>query len=246
MLTDSQDAYGHQLYDCFRGANVVEIVERDDGFIGTSRLYPRYYLAPYKDWHANEKRAMRYAKGRVLDIGCGGGRNALYLQKKGFDVLGIDISPLAVKVCKLRGLRKAEVISIADLDAREGRFDTILMMGNNFGLFGNRNRAKRLLKQFYNNTSNGALIIAESLDPYDTTDPAHLGYHKLNRSRGRMPGEMKLRVRYRNYATPWFEYLIVSRKEMKKILKGTGWRVKRFIDSQSPPYIGILEKVSKR
>jgi SAM-dependent methyltransferase len=81
MLKDIQDAYGHQLYDCYKGKNVVEVVERDDGFIGTSTIYPSYYLAAFKDWSPHEKKAMQYAKGRVLDIGCGGGKNALYLQR---------------------------------------------------------------------------------------------------------------------------------------------------------------------
>jgi len=55
MLNDKQDAYGHQLYDCFRGQNVVEVVERDDGFIDSSTSLPKYYLAEYKDWRPHEK-----------------------------------------------------------------------------------------------------------------------------------------------------------------------------------------------
>jgi len=78
---------------------------------------------------------MRYAKGRILDIGCGGGRISLYFQRKGSDVLGIDVSPLAIKVCKLRGLRKARVMSITGVSPRLGKFDTILVIGNDFGLY---------------------------------------------------------------------------------------------------------------
>lgn len=40
------------------------------------------------------------SRGRVLDIGCGDGVNALALEKAGFDVAGVDISTLA-----LRGLQ---------------------------------------------------------------------------------------------------------------------------------------------
>lgn len=242
MLKDSEDAYGHQLYDCFKGKNVVEVVERDDGFIGTSTSLPRYYLAAYKDGTPREKKAMHYAKGRVLDIGCGGGRISLFLQKRGLNVLGIDISPLAVKVCKLRGIRNARVMSIMDINQRLGLFETILMIGNNFGLFGNPLRARKLLRKFHGITSDSATFIAESLDPYATKDPAHLSYHRLNRRRGRMPGALGLRVRYREYATPWFEYLIVSKHEMKKILEGTGWKIKRFLRSQGPAYIAVIVK----
>jgi len=37
------------------------------------------------------------AAGRALDIGCGTGTNALWLAGRGFDVLGVDVSPLAVE-----------------------------------------------------------------------------------------------------------------------------------------------------
>jgi len=63
--------------------------------------------------------------------------------------------------------------------------------------------------------------------------------------RGKMPGDLTIRVRYKKYATPWFEYLIVSKKEMKRILEGTGWRIKRFVDSKGSVYIGIIGKISK-
>ncbi|MDP2650044.1 MAG: methyltransferase domain-containing protein, partial [bacterium] len=59
-----------------------------------------------------EKDAMKFAGGRVLDIGCGGRRHSLYIQKKGFDVVGIDNSPLAIKISRLRGLKKAKVLLI--------------------------------------------------------------------------------------------------------------------------------------
>jgi SAM-dependent methyltransferase len=244
MLKDSQDAYGHQLYDFYKGREVVEVVERDDGLIDPSESLPRYYLSEYKDWSPRERQAARYVKGRVLDIGCGGGRWSLYLQKKGHGVLGIDYSPLAVKVCKLRGLRNVLVKSISEVDSSLGKFDTILMIGNNFGLFGGRKRARQLLRRFYNMTSPDARIIAESVDVYKAPISRwHKQYHLMNRRRGRMPGQVRMRIRYLTYATPWFDYLLVSRPEMREILQGTGWKIKRFILSKkSPAYAAIIEK----
>lgn len=47
--------------------------------------------------------------GRALDVAMGTGRNALYLASRGYEVTGIDISPLAVERCQeeaqRRGLR---------------------------------------------------------------------------------------------------------------------------------------------
>jgi cyclopropane fatty-acyl-phospholipid synthase-like methyltransferase len=131
---------------------------------------------------------MRFVRGKVLDVGCGAGRVALYLQKKGFDVLGIDLSPLAVRVCKLRGLKRVRALPAAKISQLDDKFDTILMFGNNFGLFGSYKRGRAMLRSFCKATSENARIIAESTDPYKTDNPIHLAYHRRNRRRGRMSG----------------------------------------------------------
>ena len=240
-MPPEEDAYGQEMWAYYNGERSFEIVERDDGYIDIGPE-TSVYFSSYEDWSPHEKKAMEFVKGRALDIGCGAGRHSLYLQEKGFNVLGIDISPLAIKVCKLRGLRKAEVMAIEDLKFKPESFDTIIMMGNNFGLFGCFKKARRLLKRFHKMTSKTALIIAETRDPYKTKNPAHLEYHEFNRKRGRMSGQLRIRIRFRRYATRWFDYLMVSKDEMNEILKGTGWRVKEFIDSGGPSYIAIIEK----
>ncbi len=242
-LKNHEDAQGRSMYDYLKGKAACEIVERDDGYVDFTNA-PAVYFSQYKDWPPHVKKAMRYAGGRVLDIGCGAGRHSLYLQKKGLDALGIDLSPMAIKVCKLRGLKKTRLMSITEISPNLGKFDTLLMLGNNFGLFESFGRARRLLAGFHKITSDRARIIAETLDPYNNDEPAHFEYHKLNRKKGRMPGQVRLRVRYKKCATPWFDYLFVSKEEMHGILKGTGWRVARFIDSKGPCYISILEKQS--
>lgn len=245
-MENYQDAYGHQMYDYLKGIrDVSEIVERDDGFFGVS-TGAQYYFAEYRDWHDREKKAMQYVRGRVLDVGCGAGRVSLYLQKKGFDVLGADVSPLAIRVCKMRGLKNAHVIPITKISPKFVKFDTIVMFGNNFGLFGNRKRAQWLLKRLYRMTTENARIIADSLDPYITHDPDHLRYHRFNKRRARMAGQLRIRVRYRKYVTPWFDYLLVSQQEMRNILDGTGWELNRVLTSlNSPAYITIIAKTSE-
>ena len=245
MLNDTQDAYGHLILDYYNGQSNVEIVERVDGFITTSRLGPLTYFAEYGDWAEHQKLAMTHATGRVLDIGCGAGRHAIYLQKQGLDVLGVDISPLAIQVCQCRGLKNAIAMPITQLSSKTGTFDTLLMMGHNFGLVENFTRARWLLRRFLKMTSPAGKIIAETHDPYQTTVPGHLAYHQFNRDRGRMGGQIRIRIRYRQYATPWFDYLFVSKPEMEQILHGTGWVIERYIETSDsiPTYIAILEKV---
>ena len=241
MLTPAEDAYGAAMLDYWRGEDGYEVVERDDGWIGYSSGPPAY-LSEYKDWPPNQRRAVGFARGRVLDIGCGAGRHSLYLQGRGHDVVGIDISPAAIEVCRERGLKNAQVMSVTRIGRELGSFDTILMLGNNFGLFGGYRRARWLLRRFKSMTSNGARIIAESLDPYATDNPDHFAYHELNRNRGRMAGQLRLRVRYRGFKTPWFDYLIVSKAEMEGILEGTGWAVSRYFDHGDALYAAVIER----
>jgi hypothetical protein len=50
------------------------------------------------------------------------------------------------------------------------------------------------------------------------------------------------------YSTKRFDYLYVSKEEMKSILQGTGWKVRRFINAdgfrQNGRYIAIIGKTS--
>ncbi len=241
MMTESQDAFGHVFWDCLQGKGSFVILERDDGLFDGD-IGAKEYFTPCEDWSPHQKIAIRHVKGRVLDIGCGAGKHSLYLQEKGFDVLGIDTSPLALKVCRTRGLKKTKLLSITQIDSKLGRFSTLLMLGNNFGLFGNPKRAKWLLRRFHKITHKEARIIAETLDPYDTTEPFHLKYHEFNRKRGRMPGQLRIRVRYKMYVGAWFDYLCVSPDEMRNILKETGWKIKSLLDSDGPLYAAIIEK----
>jgi SAM-dependent methyltransferase len=222
------------------GRPAREIVERDDGLIETGSTWD-LYLAPFRRWPPHHRRAMRFVRGRVLDVGCGAGRVCLHLQERGLDVVGIDISPGAVDVCRRRGVRDARLCPIEEVDASLGAFDTIVMLGNNFGLFGGKAMARRLLRRFHELTTDRGRIVAETRDVYDTEDPVHLAYHERNRRRGRLPGQIRLRVRYRLLRTPWFDYLMVSRDELEDLLEGTGWRLARTIDS-ADTYVAVIDK----
>jgi SAM-dependent methyltransferase len=244
-MKNNRDAYGQQLLAQYNNQTpTVEIIERDDDYIDTGSD-PGLYFSEYKKWSPLEKRAVKLVKGRVLDIGSGAGRHALYLQDKGFDVTCIDNSPGAIKVCKLRGVKKAFVRPIADVDKfKPLSFDTILMMGNNFGLFGSRENARLILKKFARITAPDARIIAQVRNPYITDNPLHLQYLRANKRRGRMSGQIRMRVRYGKTIGEWFDYLFVSPEEMREILSDTDWQIEELLNAEEAGYVAVIQKKS--
>jgi len=243
-MKEHEDAVGRGYLDCLNGKPDAEItIDRDDGHSDVG-MHCRVNFSDHDDWSEDHRRAVERARGRVLDVGCGAGRHALYLQRKGHDVVGIDESPLAIEVCKRRGLADARVFRFTQVGPALGTFDTILMLGNNFGLFGSARRARWLLRRLKRITSPDALIIAEATDPYQTSDPGHLAYHERNRRRGRMGGQLRLRARYAGCATPWFDYLFVTRDELRVLLDGAGWELVETLDTGSPRYIALIGKTA--
>jgi hypothetical protein len=91
-------------------------------------------------------------------------------------------------------------------------------------------------------TAPGARILGESLDPYTTDNPLHLAYHERNRRRGRLGGQVRIRIRYRDVATPWFDYCLFSPSELEDVLVGTGWRLERTLEDDPPLYIAVLAR----
>ncbi|MEA2637791.1 MAG: hypothetical protein QOE18_848 [Chloroflexota bacterium] len=67
--------------------------------------------------------------GRVIDIGCGTGENALYFATAGLDVVGVDGSPEAIRQARDKARQRGvsigfEVADVLDLGAYGQSFDT--------------------------------------------------------------------------------------------------------------------------
>lgn len=229
--TQRNDAFGMALTDYSRGKETHYVIERSDGLVDTGSLAT--YFTNYEGWSPIEKRMPKLVRGRVLDVGCGAGRHALYLQNLGFEVVGIDRSPLAIQVAKQRGLKQAHAISLDDL-ARSGgpnlgAFDSVIMMGHNLGLLHGWNEGRKILKGLARLTSPNARIIGTTRAPGETNDPDHLAYQRWNREQGRMPGQLRLRIRHRKFTGEWFYYLFLSEEELRHLAKGTGWRIETVV-----------------
>ena len=199
-------------------------------------------FTPYSEWPECERKALTHVKGRVLDIGCGSGRHSLWLQERGIDVVAIDISSLAVRVAKARGVKVPLLMAAQGLAFAPDAVDTVLLLGNNFGICGNITDTQRMMRQLYRIVSEDGCVITSCRDVTGTSDPEHLSYQELNRKRGRPIGQITIRVEYKGNVGEWFDLLMVAPQEMKGICKNEGWITEKVYKSENGGYAAILRR----
>ncbi len=234
------DIFGKVMKDASEGKPTPHKIIRDDGYV--TEANGAQYVTDVSEWIHTERLAIREVKGPVLDIGCGAGRVGLYLQRKGIEYTGIDVSPLAIDACKQSGLQNVHIMSASAIDLGRNDFQSIIMFGNNFGVLGDEEKTVEMLKGLYKITTEDARIFAESRDVRETDDPAHLKYHQRNRERGWPIGQVTLKIEYEGLETGWFNLLMSTEEEMEAIARKAGWHLEKTI-GPSRSYVGVLRKV---
>jgi SAM-dependent methyltransferase len=234
------DAFGLALLDYLEHGSESRshFIERDDGLLET--IDTGVLFTQGSDWSVVEAPVGDRAGQRVLDVGAGAGRHALPLQESGREVVALDVSPGAVEVCQRRGVRETFIGTVFELAGTDPEpFDTFLLCGNNYGLLENLEHGLSFLGALAEVAVPGAEIIGTSIDPLATDDPLHLAYHERNRSHGRHPGQIRLRARWSDVATSWFDYLFLAVGELEELAERAGWMLVEY-QPGSRPYLAVL------
>ncbi|MFX1484253.1 MAG: class I SAM-dependent methyltransferase [Promethearchaeota archaeon] len=233
------DAWSEIMSDAASGVSGEYFIERDDGRVES--LNVEDYISPFSEWSEVEQLALKHVKGRVLDVGCGAGRIALYLQSLGFSVVGIDSASGAIEGCRKRGLREAYVMAAEKLEFPEAHFDTVILYGNSFGMLGDEALIVNMLRDLYRIAKQDGVILAASADVKITDDPEHLEYHEMNISKGNPKGLVRIRVKYKGIVDDWINLRLAMPDEMEAMAKQAGWRVKVKYQ-KGAPYVSVLSK----
>jgi SAM-dependent methyltransferase len=237
------DTFGRFMRDAIEGEDADYIIERDDGFI--RHTSGRQYIAPYEEWNESEKLAAKEIVGPVLDVGCGVGRIGDYVKGKGLEYYGIDISPLAVKMCHKGGHQNVYLMSADNIELDRKDFKTILLFGNNFGIMGEPEKVVKMLEGFHELTTEDAKVLASSRSPEPSDNEWHIKYHAKNRSEGKPPGLIRLRNKYKGEVDGWWYLLLSNKDEMAEIADKAGWFLEKTI-GKPEYYVGVLRKKLRR
>lgn len=119
-------------------------VRSSDGH--TSALPLQRYLG---ELTAADEDVLARATAPVIDVGCGPGRHVLALARRGSLALGVDVSPVAVRIARERGATAVQA-SVFDRIPGAGRWGTALLLDGNIGIGGRPTallaRVQRLLR----------------------------------------------------------------------------------------------------
>ncbi len=182
-----------------------------------------------------------WKSGKLLDIGCGSGRNLLYFAQNGFDWYGIDFSSEMIKQAKENFKRKGidyknrlMVADMTDLPFPDGTFDYLISIASfhhlpkeqqNLAL----NEMKRVLKE------DGEMIISV----WNKYSIKRIGFWFAKKEtfvpwKRKEKGIEKVYNRY---------YYLFSYGEMKKLLTENGFRIKKVSGRFDENITFLLKKV---
>lgn len=178
-----------------------------------------------------ELKALEQCKGKVLDVGAGVGSHALVLQKRGFDVTGMDISPAAVTIMKQRGLKKAIEGNI--LKYKGEKYDTLLFMMNGIGLTGSLAGLKAFLKAVKGMLNPGGQLV------FDSSDLMYL-YQEIAFPEQGYYGEVSFRYEYKSIKGSWFKWVYVDKKTLRDLATETGWNAEVIFEDEHDQYLARL------
>ncbi len=162
--------------------------------------------------------ALDRCRGRVLDVGAGAGRHALALGARGLEVVAIDVSPLAVSLCRLRGVPDARVCNVMRLDSEEelGRFDTLLFGMQTIGVAGGVETLVGLLDRVKGLLAPGAELVVDSSELREA-------WEGDERDTSPTRGEIVLSTRYRGWHGEPFPWLYLSESDLRDVATRAGY-----------------------
>ncbi len=231
-----KDLFGKAILD-YQTHNSPEDLITETSISEADEMSVAYLFRGYEEMPQLEQKALQLAIGKVLDVGCGAGSHALYLQEKGFDVTAIDISANAIKACELRGLKKAKVQDIMQLDGE--KFDTILLLMNGAGMCGRLKNLPNFLQKLKSLLTDTGQILVDSSDiiyMFDEDDdggkwiPTDVDYY----------GEVVFDITYKGEKENAFDWMYIDYNTLQNAAFANGFQCEVVLEGEHFDYLAKL------
>ena len=133
-----------------------------------------YYHTLYKNRDEKEAQVfidnlidyLQIPKGsKLIDIACGKGRHAKYFNKKGMDVVGVDLSQNSINTAK-KDENKNLQFSVHDMreNYQENAFDVVTNLFTSFGYFENNKDEQKAINAMANNLKKEGILIIDFMN----------------------------------------------------------------------------------
>lgn len=133
-----------------------------------------YYHTLYKNRDEKEAQVfidnlidyLQISKGsKLIDIACGKGRHAKYFNKKGMDVVGVDLSQNSINTAK-KDENKNLQFSVHDMreNYQENSFDVVTNLFTSFGYFENNKDEQKAINAMANNLKKEGILIIDFMN----------------------------------------------------------------------------------
>ncbi len=199
-----------------------------------------YLFRNYSAMPAIEQKALKFAKGRVLDVGCGAGSHSLYLQNElNMEVVAIDISANAIKTCNLRGIKDARVQDVMTFENE--KFDTILLLMNGAGMCGKLKKMTDFLLKLKSMLRQDGQILLDSSDIIYMFDEDDDG-GKWIPSDNAYYGEVVFNIGYKNQKEKPFDWMYIDFNTLQNAAVANGLQCELVQEGNHFDYLARLFK----
>ncbi len=150
----------------------------------------------------------------MLDLGAGAGRHVLELQRKGLEVVAVDINRDAIALMRDRGVRDAR---IGDIDAAGiEEYDTVLLMMHGIGLVGDLGGLADFLDRVRSRLRPNGQILCDSADLSVVLPTKWEEFGGLSSPEGRYLGEVTFRLSYGEMEGAPYPWLFVDAQTLAR------------------------------
>lgn len=236
-----KDLFGKAILDYATG-NQPESLLTTTNISEMDELDVSYLFRSYDQMPKIEQKALKLAKGKVLDVGCGAGSHALYLQEKGLEVVAIDISENAVNTCKIRGVKNVKQIDLLNLETDE-KFDTILLLMNGTGIFGKLRNIDQYLSKLKKLLTDSGQILIDSSDLIYMFDEDEDG-GKWIPVYGDYYGELTFQLSYKGEKEQPFDWLYLDYNTLQNACIAQKMQCELFVEGDHYDYLARITKLT--